>query len=150
MAAKLAKQQAAMDSLSWRISYAWNRAKDQQKTIEEMQREWQDLKQSADYQCLAEMRKFAIWHLWDHTRKITLAQNQIYGWFCEGVFYSSWSNLPEKYRHDDNLLKTLPSGHFWGDGAGSVTKTRYFLHSESSGEDSSHFLAAEPSLAIVN
>lgn len=150
MAAKLAKQTAAMDSLSWRISYAWNCAKNQQKTIDEMHKEWKDLKQSLDYQCLAEMRKLAIWYLWDYVRKTTLAQNQIYGWFCEGVFYSNWSNLPEKYKNDDNLLKTLPCGHFWIDGTGNATKVRYFLHSESSGEDPGHFSAAEPSLAIVN
>lgn len=150
MAARLARQIAAMDSLSWRISHAWNCAKNQQKNIDEMHKEWKDLKQSLDYQCLAEMRKFAVWYLWDCTRKITLAQNQVYGWFCEGVFYSSWSNLPEKYKSDDNLLKTLPCGHFWMDGTGNATKIRFFLHSESSGEDSSHFLAAEPSLAIVD
>ena len=150
MAATLAKQFAAMDSLAWRVTYEWNCAKNKQKNIQEMQEVWEYVAQSPNYQCLADMRKSTIHYLWHHIRQTTLAHNQIHGRWLNGAFYASWSDLPEKYKRDDNLLKTLPSGHFWVDNNGKPTTIRYFISSDCAGEDVSHFLASEPILPNVN
>jgi hypothetical protein len=132
-----------MDSLAWQATHEWNCAKNQYKTIEQMQQVWQDLTKSANYQCLAEKRKSTIFFLWHHIRNTTLSQNQIHGRCLNGKFYSSWRDLPEEYKASDALLKTLPSGHFWGDGNGQATTIRYFIASDSAGEDKSHFLAPQ-------
>lgn len=149
MPATLAKQYAAMDSLAWRVTYEWNRAKDQHKNTKQMQEEWKSLTQSANYQCLAGMRKSTIAFLWHHTRTITLAYNQVYGYWLNGAFYANWRDLPEKYKRDDSLLKTLPSGHFWVDNNRKPTTIRYYISSDCAGEDLSHFLVSEPVLPIV-
>jgi hypothetical protein len=149
MPATLAKQVSAMDSLAWRVTYEWNRAKDQHRNMEQMQEEWKNLTQSPNYQCLAEMRKSTIAFLWHHTRTTTLAYNQVHGRWLHGRFYANWSDLPEECRRNDNLLKTLPSGHFWVDSNKKVTTIRYFISSDCVGEDVSHFLTREPALPDV-
>lgn len=150
MAATLAKQSAAMDSLAWRINSEWNCAKNSYKNMEQMQEVWRHITQSPNYQRLAGMRKSTINYLWRHARETTLAQNQVYGQWLNGAFYASWNDLPEKYKRDNNLLKTLPSGHFWIDSNGKPTTIRYFISSDCAGEDLSHFLVSEPILPIVN
>jgi hypothetical protein len=149
MAATVIKQIAAMDSLAWRTTHEWNCAKNEQKNMEQMQEVWEYITQSRNYQCLADMRKSTIHYLWRHTRTITLAQNQIHGRWLNGAFYANWCDLPEKYKRDDNLLKTLPCGHFWVDNNRRPTTIRYFISSDCADEDTSHFLASEPILPIV-
>jgi hypothetical protein len=110
--------------------------------MEQMQAVWRDsILQSANYQCLAEKRKETIRFLWHHTRNRILAENQLFGRWLNGVFYSSWSDLPESVRCDEQKMKQLPSGHFWLDGNRQPTTIRYFIASDSSGEDRTHFLA---------
>lgn len=141
MSATIAQQTAAMDSLAWRISHEWNCAKNRQRTMAEMQQVLQDsILHSAHYQCLAFKRKETISFLWHHTRNKTLAENSIYGWWASGQFYYSWSDLPEPYKHDDSMLKTLPCGHFWVDGDRKATTIRYFVSPDSAAEDRTHFL----------
>jgi hypothetical protein len=149
MAATLAKQIAAMDSLAWRVTYEWNCAKNEHKNMEQMQEVWKCIAQSHNYQCLATMRKSTISFLWHHTRNITLAHNRLHGRWLNGVFCANWCDLPEKYKRDDNLLKTLPSGHFWVDNNGKPTTIRYFISSDCANEDRSHFLVSEPILPNV-
>ncbi len=149
MPATPARQSAAMDSLAWRVTHDWNQAKDQHKSMEQMQEEWKNLTQSPNYRCLAGIRKSAIAFLWHHTRTITLAYNQVYGHWLNGRFYDNWSDLPEEYKRSDALLKTLPSGHFWVDSNGKPTTIRYFISRYCIGEDLSHFLAREPALPDV-
>lgn len=144
MPATLAKQSAAMDSLAWRITYEWDRAKDQRKNTEQMQEEWKNLTESANYQCLANKRKETIFFLWHHTRTTTLAHSQLHGRWLNGRFYANWADLPEEYKRNDALLKTLPSGHFWVDSNRKPTTIRYFVSSDCAGEDVSHFLTWEP------
>ena len=148
MPANLATQSAAMNHLAWQITYEWNRAKNEQKTMPQMHLAWDTLTQSAKYQCLAQKRKETIFFLWHHTRTCTLAQNEIHGRWLHGKFYANWCDLPEKYKRDDSLLRTLPSGHFWLDGKGRPTAMRYFIASDCAGEDTSHFLA-RVSLPII-
>ena len=150
MAATLAKQFAAMDSLAWRITYEWNRAKNEHRNIQQLNEEWKNLTQLPSYQCLAAMRKSTVRYLWYHTGKVIQAHNQIHGRWLNGAFYANWCDLPEKYKRDDNLLKTLPSGHFWVDSNGKPTTIRYHVSSDCAGEDVSHFLVSEPILPIVN
>jgi hypothetical protein len=149
MAAKLAKQIAAMDSLAWRTTYEWNCAKNEHKNMEQMQEVWKYIIQSPNYQCLAGCRKSTIHYLWHHTRTITLAQNQVHGRWLGGRFYANWCDLPEKYKRDDSLLKTLPSGHFWLDSNRKPTTIRYYISSDCDDEDVSHFLVSEPILPNV-
>ena len=149
MPATVAKQSAAMDSLAWRVVHEWNYAKNEQKNMKQMQEAWKHMAQSPNYQCLAGMRKSTISFLWRHTRTITLAYNQVYGHWLNGKFYANWSDLPEEYKRDDRLLKTLPSGHFWLDSNGKPTTTRYFISSDCDGEDVAHFLTREPALPGV-
>jgi hypothetical protein len=137
-----AKQSVAMDSLSWRIAHEWNRAKNDRKTMDEMHKVWQYITSSPNYQCLAVKRKETIFFLWHHVRTQTLAQNEMYGRWLHGKFYTSWSDLPERYKASDTLLKRLPSGHFWLDENGQATMCRYFVPSDSVGEDRSHFTAS--------
>lgn len=139
MPASTGKQYAAMDSLAWRITYDWNQAKNKLKTTDDMQKAWQDIKESAKYQCLADKRKESVRYLWDHTRQRTLAENQIWGRWLNGQFFTNWCDLPEKYKYDDNLLKTLPSGHFWMKD-GQATRVRFFISEDSRNEDRSHFI----------
>ena len=150
MAATLSRQFAAMDSLAWRITYEWNRAKNEHRNIQQLNEEWKNLTQLPSYQCLATMRKSTLRYLWYHTGKVIQAHNQIHGQWLNGAFYANWSDLPEKYKRDDNLLKTLPSGHFWVDSNGKPTTIRYYVSSDCAGEDVSHFLVSEPILPIVN
>ena len=148
MPASLDKQSAAMDSLAWRITYEWNRAKNHCLTMDQMQSSWRDsILQSANYQCLAEKRKETIRFLWHHTRNRILAENQIYGWWLDGKFYGSWCDLPEAIRYDEEALAKLPKGHFWLDGNRQATTIRYFIPSDSEGEDRTHFLA--PAVSAV-
>lgn len=151
MPVSVAKQTAAMHSLAWRITYEWNRAKNHCLTMTETQSAWQGhILQSANYQCLADKRKEAIRFLWHHTRNRILAENQIYGWWFNGRFHSSWCDLPESIRYDEKQLGKLPRGHFWLDGNRQATTIRYFICADSAGEDRAHFLpAAEPVLPIV-
>jgi len=149
MPATLAKQSAAMVSLAWRVTDEWDRAKNQHKNMEQMQEEWKGLTQSPNYQCLADKRKETIFFLWYHARTTTLAHNQLYGRWLNGRFYANWSDLPEEYKDSDILLKTLPSGHFWVDNNGKPTTIRYFISSDCTNEDVSHFLTREPALPDV-
>jgi len=140
MASKLDKQFTAMNSLSWRITYEWNKAKNEFLTIDQMQKIWQDIiKHDANYNCLAEKRKETIRFLWFHIRQITIAHNQLFGRWYNGKFYNHWMDLPEEIRHDDNMLAKLPSGHFWLDRNGQATRMRYFISKDSIGEDVKHF-----------
>jgi hypothetical protein len=149
MAAPTAYQLAAMDFLAWRVTHEWNCAKNEQKNMEQMQEVWNYIAQSPNYQGLAGMRKSTIHFLWRHTRTVTLARHQMHGWWSNGAFYANWADLPEKYKQDDSLLKTLPSGHFWVDNNGKPTTIRYFISSDCANEDASHFLVSEPILPIV-
>ena len=135
----LEKQYAAMDSLAWRITYEWSQARNNLKTIAQMQTAWRDLLQAGHYQCLAEKRRESVSYLWHHTRQRTLAENQIHGRWLNGKFFLNWCDLPEKYKYDDSLLKTLPSGYFWLQ-EGQATKVRYFVP-ENASEDAFHFVA---------
>ena len=138
-----------MDSLAWRVTYEWNCAKNRCLTMADMQRAWTDsIAQSANYQCLAEKRKEAIRFLWHHTRNRILAENQMYGHWYQGSFYSNWSDLPESVRYDEKLLKSLPAGHFWLDGNRQATTIRYFISADSAGEDRAPFLAPQPAAAV--
>jgi hypothetical protein len=137
--ASIEKQCAAMDSLAWRITYEWNQAKNNLKTMAQMQTVWQDTLQTGHYQCLAEKRKESVYYLWSHTRQRTLAENQIHGRWLNGKFFANWCDLPEKYKYDDSLLKTLPSGHFWLQ-EGQATKVRYFISEDAKSEDAFHFI----------
>lgn len=139
MAASLSKQVAAMDTLAWRVTYEWNRAKGHYKTIETMQAAWQCLTQSPQYQCLADKRKESIHFLWHHTRTRVLAENQVLGRWCDGVFYANWCDLPEEYKRNDAMLPTLPVGHFWLDDNRKATTIRYFISSDCANEDRKHF-----------
>lgn len=137
-----------MDSLAWRITYEWNRAKNHCLTMDQMQNAWRDgILQSANYQCLVGKRKETIRFLWHHTRNRILAENQIYGWWMDGQFYGSWCDLPESVKYDDNALAKLPKGHFWLDGNRQATTIRYFVSPDSEGEDRTHFLA--PAVSAV-
>ena len=149
MPATLAKQFAAMDSLAWRITYEWDRAKNEHRNIQQLNKEWENLTQSQDYQRLAVMRKSTIRYLWYHIGKTTQAYNQIYGRWLNGAFYANWADLPEEYKRNDALLKTLPSGHFWLGPNREPTTIRYFISSDCDGEDVSHFPTREPALPIV-
>ena len=149
MPATLDRQSAAMIYLAWRVTYEWNRAKDEHRNMAQMQEGWEVITQSANYQCLADKRKETITFLWHHTRTITLAHNQLYGHWFKGRFYANWTDLPEEYKRNDSLLKTLPSGHFWADSNGKPTTKRYFISSDCVGEDVSHFLTREPALPDV-
>ena len=149
MPATLAKQIAAMDSLAWRVAHEWSRAKNEHRNIQQLNKEWENLTQSHNYQCLAVMRKSTIRYFWYHTGKTTLAYNQVYGRWLNGRFYANWRDLPEEYKHNDFLLKTLPSGHFWVDNNGKPTTIRYFISSDCTNEDVSHFLTREPALPDV-
>jgi hypothetical protein len=141
MSSSLATQTAAMDSLAWRVSYEWNRAKNRQLTMTEMQQVWQDsVAASADYQGLAFKRKEAIRFLWHHTRNRILAENQVYGWWANGSFYHCWTDLPETFKCDDSLLQTLPRGHFWLDGNRKATAIRYFIPADRAAENRCHYL----------
>jgi hypothetical protein len=144
MPATLSKQVAAMDSLAWRVTHEWSRARDERKNMAQMQEEWKNLTESANYQCLADKRKETILFLWHHTRTVTLAHNQLYGRWLNGGFYANWTDLPEEYKRNDALLKTLPSGHFWVASDRKPTTIRYFISSDCDGEDVSHFLTREP------
>jgi hypothetical protein len=151
MPASLAKQSSAMHSLAWRITYEWDCAKNDYKTMQQMQDAWQGILESANYQCLADKRKETIFFLWHHIRTTTLAKNQVHGRWCNGRFYANWCDLPEDYAYDNNLLKTLPSGHFWAvvDSKGQATSIRYFISSDCENEDKSHFLPlAEPAVSV--
>jgi hypothetical protein len=142
------KQSAAMDSLAWRTTYEWNRAKNYCLTMDQMQSTWRDgILQSAEYQCLAEKRKEAIRFLWHHTRNRILAENQLHGWWLDGRFYGSWCDLPESIRYDEAELAKLPTGHFWLDGKRQATTIRYYVSSDSAGEDRTHFLT--PAVSAV-
>ena len=151
MPASLDKQCAAMTSLAWRVTYEWNCAKNRCLTMDQMQTVWREsIAQSANYQCLANMRKSTIRFLWDHTRNRILAENQLYGHWYKGAFYSMWPELPESVRYDEQLIKTLPKGHFWLDGNRQATTIRYWLSPDSASEDRTHFLApSEPVLPNV-
>ena len=150
MPASTDKQLASMQQLAWRIGYEWSCAKNRCLTIENMQTVWKDhILQSAHYQCLAEKRKETIRFLWHHTRNTVLAQNQIYGHWLNGVFYSSWSDLPESVRYDEAKIKTLPKGHFWLDGNRQTTTIRYFISADSTGEDKGHFLKPVVELPMI-
>jgi hypothetical protein len=151
MPANLDKQCAAMNSLAWRVTYAWNCAKNRCLTMNEMQAVWREsIAQSADYQCLANKRKSTICFLWHHTRNRILAENQLYGYWYKGSFYSMWSDLPESVRYDEQLTRALPQGHFWLDGNKQATAIRYFISADSASEDRTHFLAPfEPVLPNV-
>jgi hypothetical protein len=139
-----------MGQLAWRITYEWNCAKNRCLTMEQMQAVWKDhVLQSADYQCLAEKRKETIRFLWHHTRNRVLAENQCHGRWLNGVFNSSWCDLPESVRYDEAKIKTLPTGHFWLDGNGQVTTIRYFISADSTGEDRSHFLKPVVELPVI-
>ncbi len=150
MPASIDKQSGAMEQLAWRITYEWNCAKNRCLTMDNMQTAWKDwIVQSAHYQCLAEKRKETIRFLWHHTRNKVLAENTIYGHWLNGSFYSSWSDLPESVRYDEAKIKTLPKGHFWGDGKGNATTIRYFISADSTGEHRSHFLKPAVSLPVL-
>lgn len=73
----------------------------------------------------------------------------MYGHWLHGAFYSSWDDLPDNVKYNETELGRLPKGHFWLDGDGKATTIRYFLPSDSSSEDRSHFLAPLESLDIV-
>jgi hypothetical protein len=149
--ASLDRQFSAMDSLAWRVTYEWNCAKNRCLTMDQMQSAWRDrILQSADYQRLAGKRKEAIRFLWYHTRNRVLAENQIYGWWLSGRFYGSWCELPESIRYDDSALAKLPKGHFWLDGNRQTTTIRYYISSDSAGEDRSHFLAPSDPIHVCN
>jgi hypothetical protein len=148
MAASISKQYSAMDSLAWRIGHEWNRAKNVRKTMDQMQTVWNDLVQSAEYQCLAGKRRETIFFHWHYTRTYMLSQNQVQGRWCNGCFFHSWCDLPEEYKASDSLLKTLPSGHFWLNGDGQATPSRYFVSSDCANEDERHF-TGRPTLANV-
>lgn len=142
MATSTEKQVSAMDSLAWKISYEWNRAKNRCLTMADMQKAWTDsIVQSANYQCLAEKRKETIRFLWHHTRQRILAENQLWGHWLNGAFYSNWCDLPESVRYDEQKMKTLPKGHFWIDGNREATAIRYFVSDDSAAEDRTHFLS---------
>lgn len=140
MPASLDKQISAMDSLAWRVTYEWNQAKNNLKTMAEMHKVYQDLCQSAKYQCLADKRKESIRFLWQHTRVRIQAENQIHGRWYDGRFYAHWCDLPESIRYDNAALAKLPSGHFWADKDRQATAIRYFISSDCAGEDAAHFL----------
>ena len=142
MAASISKQCSAMDSLAWRIGYEWGRAKNELKTMEQMQAVWLDLVGSAHYQCLAGKRRETIFFHWHHTRTRVLSQGQVHGRWFEGSFFTSWCDLPGEYKANDALLKTLPSGHFWLDANGLVTASRYYIPSDSADENNRHFQPA--------
>jgi hypothetical protein len=127
-----------MDPLAWRITYEWNQAKNNLKTIAQMQEVWKGLLQAEQYQCLAGKRRESVRYLWEHTRQRTLAENQVHGRWLNGEFYANWCDLPEEYKYDDNLLESLPSGHFWLH-EGQVTKVRYFVPENARKEDAYHF-----------
>ena len=129
-----------MDSLASEIEYQWSKARDRQKTISQMQDCWHKwIGQSAKYQCLADKRKDCIRFLWHHTRARVLRENQAYGRWLEGRFYGNWADLPYNYRYSNELLKTLPSGHFWVKD-GLVTSARYFVTADRiKEEDANHF-----------
>jgi len=152
MAAKLAKQTAAMDSLAWRITHEWNQAKDRHFTMDRMQSTFKHgILESAQFQCLADRRKETIRFLWHHIGRTIQAHNQVYGWWYHGRFHSCFTELPESLSCDDLELAKLPCGHFWKDAAGNATTVRYFIPAERAmTEDLSHFLASEPSQAIEN
>lgn len=152
MAAKLAKQIAAMDSLAWRITYEWNQAKDRYFATDRMRSAFKHgILESAQFQCLSDKRKETIRFLWYHTGRAIQAQNQVYGWWYRGRFYGCFTELPESFRYDDAKLAKLPCGHFWRDAAGNATTVRYFIPVDRETlEDVAHFLASEPSLPIVN
>jgi hypothetical protein len=140
--ASINNQHASMDTLAWRVTYEWNRAKNRCLTMDEMQTAWRDsIAQSAHYQCLADKRKETINFLWHHTQNRILAENQIYGYWYEGAFYSNWSDLPESVRYNEELLKNLPVGHFWLDGNRKATTIRYFIGNGCRGEEKTHFPA---------
>ena len=148
MAASIEKQCSAMDSLAWRIGHEWSRAKAERKTMDQMQTVWYDLVQSAHYQCLAGKRRETILFHWQHTRTCTLSQNLHHGRWFNGHFFSSWCDLPEEYKASDSLLKTLPSGHFWLDGDGQATPSRYFVSGDCANENQKHFTGC-PTLVNV-
>lgn len=130
-----------MDALAWSITYEWNRAKNRCLTMDQMQTAWRDcIAQSEKYKCLAEKRKETINFLWDHTRNRILAENQLYGHWYKGTFYSSWCDLPESVRYDEELMRTLPKGHFWLDANRQATTIRYFIGNDCEG-DRTHFPA---------
>jgi hypothetical protein len=138
MAASLDRQVSAMDSLAWRISYEWNQARNGQKIMKQMHTVWKDIQESAHYQCLADKRKESAYYLWYYTSRRVLAESQLWGYWYKGEFFANWCDLPEKYKYDDSLLKTLPSGHFWARD-GQATTIRYFVSEDCAGEDKSHF-----------
>jgi hypothetical protein len=106
-----------------------------------------DLVKSEQYIRLADKRKATIIFLWNRIRNQTLAKNQLWGRWLDGIFYSNWCDLPDEYKYNDNLLKTLPSGHFWLDGNRNVTTIRYFISRDCAGEDRKHFIS--PSITVA-
>lgn len=151
MAATLAKQISAMDSLAWRISYEWDCAKNRQRTMAEMQSVFKHgILESAQFQCLADKRKETIRFLWYHTGRIIQAQNQVYGWWYHGRFHGCVTELPESLRRDDARLAKLPCGYFWKDADGNATIVRDFIPSDrATVEDVCHFLPPTASASVA-
>ena len=142
MPAKLDRQFSIMDSLAMRISFEWNLAKNNYKTIGEMHKIYNDIVQNTNYTCLAEKRKETIRFVWGHTRKLTLAKNTIFGRWYKGEFYANWCDLPEQIKYNQTLVDSLPSGHFWiipETNGEVVTTIRYYISTDSENEDKSHF-----------
>jgi hypothetical protein len=138
MAADLSKQVFAMDSLANLIIYEWRIAAEKNKVMSDMHRVWQDITKSIHYIGLADKRKECIHFFWHQTRNRILAENNIHGRWLDGKFYARWDELPEEYKYNDSLLKTLPAGHFWLDANKNPTGVRYFISSDCKGENKKH------------
>ena len=138
MAADLSKQVSAMDSLANLIIHEWRIAAEKRKVSSDMYKVWRGITKSIHYTGLADKRKECIHFFWHQTRNRVLAESRISGHWLNGCFYARWDELPDEYKYNDSLLKTLPSGHFWLDADKNPTGIRYFISSDCKGEDRKH------------
>lgn len=138
-----------MDDFAWRIEHAWNQAKNLHLTMYQTHEIKDSIFKSPQMCRLAQTRQSNLDYLWYHIRRGTLAKHTIFARWYKGKAFTSWCDLPEEIRYNNELMAILPSGFFWLNEDGTISKDRYWVSEEQEQkEDASHFNQVEEPINV--